>query len=150
MATTWQTFPIEFKGGLISNLSPIQQGANAVGSATILQNFESNKEGGYSKIRGYEKYSSTVLAGSGPVLGVKAISANRVVAARKNGSNLTQWYYGTGGTWTSMATGAALGGAARSATFNLNGTDKVVFVDGTNYPGVYSTSGNSFTFMSLS
>ncbi len=150
MATTWQTFPIEFKGGLISNLSPIQQGANAVGSATVLQNFESNKEGGYSKIKGYEKYSSTVLAGSGPVLGVKAISANRVVAARKNGSNLTQWYYGTGGAWTSMATGAALGGAARSATFNLNGTDKVVFVDGTNYPGVYSTSGNSFTFMSSS
>ena len=55
------------------------------------------------------------------ILGVKAISANRVVAARKNGSNLTQWYYGTGGAWTSMATGAALGGAAKSATFNLNG-----------------------------
>ena len=35
MATTWQTFPIEFKAGLISNLSPIQQGANPVGSATI-------------------------------------------------------------------------------------------------------------------
>ena len=151
MATTWQTFPIEFKGGLISNLSPLQQGANAVGSATILQNFESNKEGGYSKIRGYDKYSSTVLPGSGPVLGVKAISANRVVAARKNGSNLTQWYYSTGSGWTSMATGAqANAGKARSVAFNLDGTDKVVFVDGNNYPGVYSTAGNSFTFMSSS
>ena len=52
MATQWQTFPIEFRGGLISNLSPLQHGTNAVGSATILQNFEANKEGGYSKIRG--------------------------------------------------------------------------------------------------
>jgi hypothetical protein len=59
MATQWQTFPIEFRGGLISNLSPLQQGTNAVGSATILQNFESSKEGGYSKIKGYEKYSDT-------------------------------------------------------------------------------------------
>jgi len=151
MASSWQTFPIEFKGGLISNLSPLQQGANAVGSATVLQNFESNKEGGYSKIRGYDKYSSTVIPGTGPVLGVKAISANRVVAGRKNSSNLTQWYYSTGAGWTSMATGAqANAGKARSASFNLDGTDKVVFVDGNNYPGVYSTSGNSFTYMTSS
>ena len=39
MATDWQTFPLEFKGGLISNLSPLQQGTNAVGSDTILENF---------------------------------------------------------------------------------------------------------------
>ena len=39
MATDWKTFPLEFKGGLISNLSPLQQGTNAIGSATILQNF---------------------------------------------------------------------------------------------------------------
>ena len=37
MATQWQTYPIEFRGGLISNLSPLQQGINAVGSATLLQ-----------------------------------------------------------------------------------------------------------------
>ena len=57
MATQWQTFPIEFRGGLISNLSPLQQGSNAVGSATTLQNFESSKEGGYSKIKGFAKFS---------------------------------------------------------------------------------------------
>ena len=65
MATQWQTFPIEFRGGLISNLTHLQQGSNAVGSATILQNFEVNKEGGYSKIRGYSKYSTSQVAGSG-------------------------------------------------------------------------------------
>jgi len=40
MATQWSTFPVEFKGGLISNQSPLQQGINAIGSTTILQNME--------------------------------------------------------------------------------------------------------------
>ena len=148
MATQWQTFPIEFRGGLISNLSPLQQGTNAIGSATILQNFEVNKEGGYSKIKGYEKFSDTTVPGSGPVLGLKVISSGRTVVARQNGSNLTQWYYGTGTTWNSMATGTLLGGKARHASFNLDGDDKVVFVDGVNYPAVYNTSGNTMTYMS--
>ena len=53
MPVQWTTFPMEFQGGLISNLTPLQQGTNAVGSATILQNFESDREGGYSKLKGY-------------------------------------------------------------------------------------------------
>lgn len=148
MATQWQTFPIEFRGGLISNLSPLQHGTNAVGSATILQNFEPNKEGGYSKIKGYEKFSTTAVTGSGPILALKVVSSGRMVVARKNASNYTQYYYGTGTTWTSMATSAGTnGGKARHAEFNLDGDDKVVFVDGTNYPVVYNTSGNTATFM---
>lgn len=151
MATQWQTFPIEFKGGLISNLSALQQGANAVGSATLLQNFEVNKQGGYSKINGYEKFSDTTVPGSGVVLGLKVISSGRVVVARKNASNFTQYYYGTGTSWTSMATSAATnGGKARHTSFNLNGDDKVIFVDGTNFPVVYNTSGNTATFMTSS
>ena len=147
MATQWQTFPIEFRGGLISNLSPLQQGTNAVGSATLLQNFEVNKEGGYSKIKGYEKFSDTTVPGSGPVLGLKVISSGRTVVARQNGSNVTEWYYGTGTTWTSMASGPLLGSRVRHTSFNLDGDDKVVFVDGVNYPAVYNTSGNTLTYM---
>ena len=151
MATQWQTFPIEFKGGLISNLSALQQGSNAVGSATLLQNFEVNKQGGYSKINGYEKFSDTTVPGSGVVLGLKVISSGRIVAARKNASNFTQYYYGTGTSWTSMATSLATnGGKARHTSFNLDGTDKVIFVDGTNFPVVYTTSGNTATFMTSS
>jgi hypothetical protein len=145
MATQWQTYPIEFKGGLISNLSPLQQGTNAVGSATVLQNFEASREGGYSKIRGYEKFSNTVVPGSGPILALKAISPGRIVAARKNTSNVTEYYYGTGTTWTSMAARPLLGGKAKHAMYNLNGDEKVVFVDGVNYPAIYNTSGNTFT-----
>ena len=148
MATQWQTFPIEFRGGLISNLSPLQQGTNAIGSATILQNLEVNKEGGYSKIKGYEKFSDTAVPGSGPILGLKVISSGRTVVARQNASNLTQWYYGTGTTWNSMATGGLLGGKVRHASFNLDGDDRVVFVDGVNYPAVYNISGNTMTYMS--
>ena len=88
MATQWQTFPIEFRGGLISNLSPLQQGSNAVGSATTLQNFESSKEGGYSKIKGFAKFSTTAVPGSGPILALKVISSGRIVVARQNGSNV--------------------------------------------------------------
>jgi hypothetical protein len=151
MATQWQTFPIEFRGGLISNLSPLQHGSNAVGSATILQNYEPNKEGGYSKIKGYTKFSSTKVTGSGPILALKVMSATKAVVARKNASNYTQYYYGTGTTWTSMATSAATnGGKARHVEFNLDGNDKVLFVDGTNYPGVYNSSDNTMTFMTSS
>ena len=148
MATQWQTFPIEFRGGLISNLSALQHGTNAVGSATILQNFEPNKEGGYSKIKGYEKFSDTEVTGSGPILALKVISSGRIIVARKNASNYTQYYYGTGTTWTSMATSASTnGGKARHAEFNFDGDDKVIFVDGTNYPAIYNTSGNTMTFL---
>ena len=151
MATQWQTFPIEFRGGLISNLSPLQHGTNAVGSATILQNFEANKEGGYAKIRGYEKYSTTTVPGSGSILALKVISSGRIVAARKNSSNQTQYYYSTGSSWTSMATSVGTnGGKARHVLYNLDGDDKVIFVDGTNYPAIYNTSGNSTTFMTSS
>lgn len=148
MPSAYQTFPIEFRGGLVSNLSLLQQGTNAVGSATILQNFEVNKEGGYSKIKGFEKFSETTVPGSGPILALKVISSGRIVAARKNATNYTQYYYGTGTTWTSMATSVSTnGGKARHAEYNLDGDDKVVFVDGTNYPAIYNTSGNTMTFM---
>jgi len=151
MATQWTTFPIEFKGGLVSNLSPLQHGTNAVGSATILQNFEANKEGGYSKIKGFEKFTSSTLPGSGPTLALKVISSGRVVAARKNGSNLTQYYYSTGNSWNSMATSASTnGGKARHVLYNLDGDDKVLFVDGTNYPAIYNTNGNTMSFMTAS
>ena len=148
MATQWSTFPIEFKGGLISNLSPLQHGSNAIGSATILQNFEPNKEGGYSKLRGYEKFSTTVVPGSGPILALKVISSGRYVVARKAASNLTSYFYGTGTTWNLMGSSAGTnGGKARHVEFNLDGDDKVVFVDGTNYPAIYNTSGNTITFL---
>ena len=147
MATQWQTFPIEFRGGLISNLSPLQQGTNAVGSATILQNFEAAKEGGYSKVKGYEKYSNTAVAGSGPILALKIVSGDKTVVSRRNASNVTEYYYGTGTTWTSIGAQALLGGKAHHASHSVTGTEKTIFVDGSNYPVEYDGSDNSLTVL---
>ena len=65
----WQTFPIEFKGGLITNLSPLQQGINAPGSARVLRNFEPSIQGGYRRIVGFDKYDSNTI----PVYGAPVV-----------------------------------------------------------------------------
>jgi len=162
MPTQWSTFPVEFKGGLISNMSPLQQGTSAIGSATILQNMEADRQGGYTKIKGYEKFSSTEVPGYGRIEGLHVVSGGRAVVARKVDQDAidaigtltatdidhTAYYVGTGTTWTHMATTADIGGGkAYKATFNFDGDDKVVFVDGQDYPGIYNTNGNTMSFL---
>lgn len=68
MPTGWQTFPVEFKGGLITNISPLQQGLNAPGSARQLINFEPSIEGGYRRILGYTKFSNSFVPPYGEVV----------------------------------------------------------------------------------
>ena len=48
-----QTYPIQFQGGLISNISQLQHGMEAPGSATTLTNFEPAIDGGYRRIEGF-------------------------------------------------------------------------------------------------
>lgn len=142
MATGWQTFPIELKGGLISNMSALQQGINAVGSATILQNYEPNKEGGYTRVAGYEKFNTNTFGDSGNVLSCQPVSTTKVVASRKNSSGVTEYFYAnTGsGSWTSLGSMALLGGKAQAMTYNINGAIKTIFTDGDNYPAIYNHS----------
>lgn len=146
MATAWQTFPIEFRGGLISNLSPLQQGINAVGSATILQNFEPSKEGGYRRINGFTKYSQQQVPGTGNILGVKVASPDEIIAIRNNGS-VSAVYHSTGTTWDLKATAALAGGKCRFADFNFAGIHKIAIVDGTNFPAIYDDSVNTVTYL---
>ena len=61
MPTNRQTYPIKFSGGLITNMSPLQQGMEMPGSARILRNFEPSIEGGYKRILGYDKYDLDVI-----------------------------------------------------------------------------------------
>ena len=145
MATQWQTFPIEFKGGLISSLSPLQHGIQAVGSATILQNFEPNKEGGYAKIRGYTRWDDEEVPGSGPVLGVKVINNDEVLAVRSDGT-YSKVYHSGGTGWTLKATATADGGKARFTELNFGAGHKVIIVDGTNYPAVFDDTTNAVTY----
>ena len=146
MATQWQTFPIEFRGGLISNMSPLQQGTQAVGSATILQNFEPSKEGGYAKIKGYEKFVNDVVPGSGPVLGVKVINAGEALAVRSDGL-VSKVYHTTGTSWSLIGTAALNGSKVRFTELNFGAGHKVLMVDSTNYPAVFDDTSNSLTYI---
>ena len=99
------------------------------------------------------------------MLAVKVISTGRVIAARKVDStaisavgglvsgdeNKTAYYFSTGSSWTFMQHSASTnGGKARHVLFNFDGDDKVIFVDGVNFPAIYNTSGNTTTFMTSS
>ena len=65
MADAWQTYSYEFKGGLVTNLSPYQQGFQTPGSARILRNFEPSIFGGYRRVEGYSKFDSSVVPNAG-------------------------------------------------------------------------------------
>jgi hypothetical protein len=149
MATNWQTFPIEFKGGLISNMSPLQQGINAIGSATILQNFEPARSGGYAKIRGFSKVDTAVIPGTGRVVGVKVVNPSEYIVARSNGS-VTEYHRSTGSGWTSLGTAALLGTKVRSAEFNFGTGHFIYLVDSINYPALYDDSLNTLSFVTTS
>jgi hypothetical protein len=68
MPTRWETFPIELTGGLVSNLSRLQQGIKMPGSARLMQNFEPSVNGGYRRINGYTKFDSAFVPSFGGAL----------------------------------------------------------------------------------
>jgi len=142
MPTNWETFPIKFEGGLTTNLGRIEQGINAPGSATILQNFEPDIQGGYTRILGYQKYSDTTVTGTGQILGLVALSDTEVLALR-NGN----YRYSTGTTWTDKLA-LASGGVTRITddTYNFTGTKKTVVIDGVNPPAYFNHSSKAMAY----
>ena len=149
MPTQWQTSVSEFRGGLISNLSPLQQGINAVGSATILQNFEPSLSGGYRKVLGYQKFDANTLSGSNNVQGVFVVNtdANTQVIAVRSG----EYQVSSGSGWTSKGTATTTNASkVRSARYDLGGTQKMVFVDGANYPAYYNVDAGTLSFLASS
>lgn len=148
MTTGWQTFPIEFKGGLISNLSPLQQGINEVGSAISLDNFEPAKEGGYRKVSGYSKYSNTAVPGIGSILGIHIVTETKTLVARANATfGYTQYFYGAGANWTGLDLTSAVGGKVRFSSYNFGSGIKVAMVDGVNPPAIYDEASNTMSFL---
>jgi hypothetical protein len=95
MPTQWTTAPVELGGGLITNISPLQQGIKAPGSARQLINFEPSIEGGYRRIEGYTKYDDafvppygeSVVQGSGQT-GTSLVIAN-IFSAPQVGDTFT-------------------------------------------------------------
>jgi hypothetical protein len=112
---------VHCKGGLILDRSPqdIPQGA-----AIRLENFEPDLNGGYRRMDGHSTYSSTALTGSGKVLGV-AILGTTVIGCR--GANVQ---YGTGGSWTNIATNRTSAGKYIFDKYNWTGTEILVMASG--------------------
>jgi len=137
MPDRWQTYAFEFKGGLITNLSPFQQGIQAPGSARILRNFEPSVFGGYRRVEGYEKFDSAALSNTGNVRGIVRYGGN-VYAAR--GDDL---FRSSGSGWTQITDnatfssgGITLGGSGkvRFLKYDFDGTEKLMVVDATGKP----------------
>ena len=135
-----ETFPIQVGGGLITNMSPLQQGINLPGSARALVNFEPSIKGGYRRVNGYTKWDSNIVptvSSSSQVLGVGFFDGE-VIAAREG-----KVFSSTGAGWTEIATGRAQTTKQRFHRFNLDGTRKIMGLDGSNYP--YTWDGSTFT-----
>lgn len=122
MPTRWETFPIEFKGGLVTNLSRLQQGIKQPGSARELVNFEPSIKGGYRRINGYTKYSSAhvppcgdpKVQGSGQS-GTSLVLSN-VLSAPEAGMTLT--ISGVTGTYTISS--SSFNSSSKEATLTLS------------------------------
>jgi len=126
---SYRTRPIILQGGQRNDLEPVLIDQAAPGSLFDSQNFETGLTGGYSRIKGYEKYDSTEVPGSGRVLGC-FVWNNGVLACRG-----TAIYHGTGSGWgsdiaPSTRTNAGQYRAARYTWSN----ERIALVDGQNYP----------------
>jgi len=123
MPSTRQTYPVEFKGGLVTNMSPLQQGINAPGSARVLKNFEPSIEGGYRRIQGYTKYNSSIIPPYGaPVVHGASQSGTTLIIGNihqtpEAGDTLT--IDGVTGTYTIASGGVTYDATNNRATLTL-------------------------------
>jgi hypothetical protein len=118
-----QTYPFEFRGGLVTNLSPLQQGSQAPGSARVLKNFEPSVEGGYRRILGYEKYDSTAVPSFGEpkVQGAGQTGTSLVVAnlSAEPDDNTTFTIAGDATVYTIDTGGVSYNSTTKVATLTL-------------------------------
>ena len=105
-----------------------------VGAASILQNFEPSVRGGYRRLSGTSRFSSSqVGSSSNTILGV-AVFNNGVVAAQS-----TNVYFGTGSSWTSIDSSRTSAGRYRFEKYNFStNEERLIFADGANFASVYN------------
>ena len=105
-----------------------------VGAASILQNFEPSVRGGYRRLSGTSRFSSSQVGGSSStILGV-AVFNNGVVAAQS-----TNVYFGTGSSWTSIDSGRTSAGRYRFEKYNFStNEERLIFADGANAASMYN------------
>lgn len=133
-------------GGLNSNVNHIQLSDFEPGSAVSLVNFEASLYGGYRRLSGYAPYQPTASEvdpddAEGKILCVAIFNDNVIAARKQKSGNTYEFYSATGSDWTKITTGLtrnSLGvNRIRWDTFNFNGTEKIIFVDGINPAAIY-------------
>lgn len=118
MPDRWESYVVQFDGGLMSNISPLQQGTQFPGSAIVMRNFEPSTEGGYRRIEGYVKFDSTQVTGTTALIRGLHEYAGFVYAAVGDGL-----YRSSGSGWVEVTDNATF----NSAGVNISGTGKVRF-----------------------
>ena len=143
MASNVQASAISTDGGLVLDRDPF---SIPPGAALILENYEPDADGGYSRIKGTVKYDTNELSNatiSGAGTGVMLMTAlfsttagtDMVLAAR--GTIIAK---STGSGWTSVQTGRTSAEKYTFATYNFNGTNKIIVADGANAAMSYDGS----------
>ena len=125
---------ISCDGGLVLNRDTFTQ---PPGTALQLQNFEPSIEGGYRRIAGTAKFttsefndtnlSTTSKTGSGAIL-MSAVFGSTVIAAR--GAVVGK---SSGSGWTKIDESRTSANKYTFDKYNFTGTDKIIFADGQNY-----------------
>tara|TARA_Y100000593_G_scaffold80398_1_gene150076 strand:+ start:13250 stop:14746 length:1497 start_codon:yes stop_codon:yes gene_type:complete len=100
------------------------------GAASILNNFEPSILGGYRRLEGTSKYSSSQVNGSNTVQGVFVY--NDQVFAISNGTLARS----AGSSWTNLETGLNASGRYMGERFNYENTEKLILVNGADNPRV--------------
>jgi len=112
MADRFQNIKVPCRGGLIENVELLEHGLieQLLGTASQLINYEPSLEGGYERIKGFQKYSTTTVPGlaSSPLLGGKVAHDGVYVSRKNTGSTSMDVFYGTGSTWGTKLNSANL------------------------------------------
>ena len=154
MPTNRESFPVEFKGGLVTNLSPLQQGINMPGSAITLKNFEPSISGGYKRILGFSKFDPNVIPpyGSPVVHGASQSGTTLIIAGTHTTPTAGDTFTIAGDTTVYTVKSPAFDGTNNRTTLDLmdaNGTNLSLAASPANgtavtfisYTGTYRTLG---------
>ena len=121
MPIRWETFPVELTGGLVSNMSRLQQGLKQPGSARVLQNFEPSVKGGYRRVNGFVKFDTDIVPAYGSVVaqGSGQTGTSFLVADIHETPVINDTFTVTGVSGTYTVTGVSFSSVNKLATLTI-------------------------------
>ena len=136
MADMLNPYVVNLRGGLVLNKSQFEM---EPGEAMELRNFEPDIGGGYRRISGFAKFNTNaVTSGSttGSIL-MSAVYKDQVIAAR--GTEVFK-VPTSNGSVSQIDSGRTSAGRYDFDTYNMDGTDKIIWADGANNASSYNNS----------